>query len=128
VTHICGVGPRCERHERALHGYPCHACAEEHWRRYPKTRALIHKAALPTERGGRHITPREFTAARKRDEADRAAYDGPHLPWTEPAGETGPVRRLWNALCVPDCGWSHFWLPTHDAAEKAALAHAEAHP
>lgn len=120
TTHICDWSGKCERHERALHGYPCHACAEEHWRRFPRTRALIHTLADPA---GRLVKPSEVTAARKRDLADRQAYDGPHTPEAVSAGEHGPVSRLWNAVCTEGCGWSHYWLPSKRAAETAAADH-----
>jgi len=120
MTIICGTAGRCDRHERALYGYPCHACAEEYWRRYPRTRELIHRQASGE---GPVIRPSQITAARKRDQEDRAAYEGPHRTTIERAGEYGPVARLWNTYCTDGCGWSHYWLRSKQAAQDAADAH-----
>lgn len=120
TTYICGTGTRCERHERALHGYPCHACAEEHWRRYPRTRALIHQQASGE---GPLVTPAQFTAARKQDESDRSAYAGPHTVIVLRAGDSGPVMRLWNATCTDGCGWSHYWLRSATEAHRTGRDH-----
>ena len=119
---VCGSTGRCDRHDIALHGYPCYACQLEWERRSPRVRALIGRQASGK---GATVTPAQVTAARKADAAAVAAYAGPHDVTVERAGEHGPVARRWNALCVEGCGWSHFWLPSKAAADAAAAAHPE---
>jgi hypothetical protein len=120
VTVICGTGSRCERHDRALHGYPCYACQQEWARRSPRVCAQIARQASGK---GAVVTPAQVTAARKADAAALAAYDGPHEPVVERAGEQGPVSRLWNAVCTEGCGWSHYWLRSRNDAAMAAREH-----
>lgn len=120
MTRVCGVGTRCERHDRALHGYPCWACQEEWARRSPRVVALIARQASGK---GATVTPAQITKARKTDAEALATYTGPHDTTVEVAGPSGPVSRLWNALCTEGCGWSHYWLPSKAAAQRAADEH-----
>lgn len=122
TTRICGTESRCDRHDNALHGYPCGACQQEWERRSPRVRAQIARQASGK---GAVVTPAQVTAARKADAAALAAYDGPHEPVVERAGTSGPVSRLWNALCAEGCGWSHYWLRSKAAAQHAADTHQE---
>lgn len=122
-TFICTREPRCERHDRDLHGYPCHACDQEYWRRHPTARGLL--LATLNKRGAIHTLQNRMRKANTADVERFAAYDGPHDTTVAPAGPHGPVSRLWNALCVDDCPWSHYWLPSKQAAEAVAAAHRE---
>lgn len=115
-TFICDTMPgSCDRHPNVeLHGYPCGACQHEWEHRSPRVRGVIHR---------RSCTPAQVTAARKADQSAYQTYTGPHAPTVTVAGPSGPVSRLWNAVCVEACGWSHYWLPSRDAAQEAADAH-----
>lgn len=114
MTAICGTASRCDRHNIALHGYPCYACHQEWVRRSPRVVTLIRR---------RSTTPAQLTRARKDDAAAHTTYDGPHEVTVERAGTHGPVSRRFNALCTDGCGWSHYWLPSKTAAQQAATDH-----
>lgn len=42
---LCGTPDRCEKHNRALHGYPCHACMEDFAEANPRTVEAIRNFA-----------------------------------------------------------------------------------
>lgn len=116
---ICGTGSRCDRHDLELHGYPCYGCHQEWARRSPRVVALVSRSITKA------VTPAQMNKARAADAQAYRTYEGPHRITVERAGPSGPVSRLWNALCLEECGWSHFWAKSPRAARAAGAAHTQ---
>ncbi len=47
AVYICEFPDRCEKHNRDLHGYPCHPCGQEWEAAHPLTVAAIGMVADP---------------------------------------------------------------------------------